>query len=110
MICIILFYSIYSDYAPADGLDHYDPTVLAADDDEELFESYEKRIRDRISAEEELDALDMKRRERDIQTENNLERISRFEQQELDIEEEDDEEDGRIRLREMFEYMCGRAR
>jgi len=81
------------DYAPAPQLDYYDDTVLAKDDDEELFESYEKRVRDRLAAEEELDAMDIKRRERDLQTEHNLERVNRFEQADLDEEDEADEED-----------------
>jgi hypothetical protein len=50
-------------------------------------------VRDRLAAEEELDALDYKRREADAQAELNLERISKFEQEEIDAGEEEDEED-----------------
>lgn len=68
--------------------------MLARDDDAELYESYEKRIRDRLAAEEELDEMDAQRRERDLRADYNLERINRFEQEELDREEDaDDEED-----------------
>jgi hypothetical protein len=80
-----------ADYAPAPQLDYYDETVLARDEDIEV-ESYEKRMRDRLAAEEELDAMDFKRREAVLHSEQNLERISRYEQEELDVE--DDEEEG----------------
>ena len=83
-----------SDYAPAPELDYYDSGILAADDDPELHESYEKRVQDRLAAEEALDALDARRRERELQTEQNLERINRFEQQELDVDDEQEEEEG----------------
>jgi hypothetical protein len=66
---------------------------LAADDEEELFESYEKRIRDRLAAEEELDAFDVKRRERELEADYNLERENRFDRHDMDdldqIEQED---------------------
>ena len=67
--------------------------MLAKDDDAELYESYEKRIRDRLAAEEELDELDIRRRERDLRADHALERINRFEQEELDREDEMDEGD-----------------
>jgi hypothetical protein len=68
--------------------------MLAKDDDAELFESYEKRIRDRLAAEEELDEMDAQRKARDLRAEHNLERINRFEQDELDREDDpEDEED-----------------
>lgn len=99
-----------SDYAPAEELDRYDPTVLADDDDPELFESYEKRMRDRMAAEEELDALDIKRRERDMQSEYQLERVNRFEQQELDgfddEEEEEEAVDGPARHLNLEAFDC----
>lgn len=95
-----------SDYAPADNLDQYDPADLASENDDKVSESFENRMRDRISAEKELDALDMKRRDRDIQTENNLERMTRFEQQELDIEEEDEEEDVRDGALNLEAFDC----
>lgn len=74
-------------------MDFYDSNLLAKDDDEELYETYDKRIRDRLAAEEELDALDAKRRERDLQTEHNLERVNRFEQEELDDDEDEERDD-----------------
>ena len=79
------------DYAAVPELDQYDSTMLVADDAEELQESYEKRVRDRLAAEEALDAMDMKRKERDFEAERNLERINRFEQQELDEDEIEEE-------------------
>lgn len=85
--------AIHSDYAPAPELDQYDATTLARDDDPELYESYEKRLRDRLAAEDELDARDAQRKQRDLQQESNLERISRFEQQELDADGMDDDAD-----------------
>lgn len=68
--------------------------MLARDDDPDLVESYDKRIRDRLAAEEELDAIDLKRRERDLRADNNLERFDRFDKDELDGEgdQEEDEE------------------
>eukprot|EP01035_Chromulina_nebulosa_P029875 gene29875-39652_t len=98
-----------ADYAPAPELDDYDKTMLAADDDDELFESYETRIRNRLAAEEELDALDARRRERDYQTEMNLERINRFDQNELDAEddaEEEDVADGAERALNLEAFQC----
>eukprot|EP01038_Epipyxis_sp_PR26KG_P005040 gene5040-7031_t len=80
------------DYAPAPELDQYDADMLARDDDDELYESYEKRVRDRLAAEEELDALEFKRKQRELQQENNLERLTFFEQQEIDEDEDEDEE------------------
>ena len=80
-----------------------------APDDEEVFESYETRIRNRLAAEEELDALDARRRERDYQTEMNLERINRFDQNELDAEDELDEEDvadGSERALNLEAFQC----
>lgn len=97
------------DYAPAPELDDYDKTMLAADDDDELFESYETRVRNRLAAEEELDALDARRRERDYQTEMNLERINRFDQNELDAEddaEEEDVADGAERALNLEAFQC----
>jgi hypothetical protein len=91
-------------------LDIYDSSMLAKDDDEELYETYEKRVRDRLAAEEELDAMDMKRKERDLQTEHNLERINKFEQQELDEEDdmegEDDQMDGGERALNLEAFEC----
>lgn len=86
------------DYAPAPELDYYDTSVLAKDDEEELFESYEKRVRDRLAAEEELDAMDMKRKQRDLQMETNLERVNRSEQAELDEDDEEQEEEEEMGL------------
>jgi len=84
--------------------------VLAAEDDEDLYESYEMRVRNRLAAEEELDALDARRKERDYQTEINLERINRFDQQELDAEEEfedeDDQVDGSERALNLEAFQC----
>lgn len=84
----------YRDYAPAPELDEYDSAMLARDDDPDLVESYDKRIRDRLAAEEELDAMDLKRRERDLKADNNLERFDQFDKEELDGEgdQEEDEE------------------
>ena len=98
-----------SDYAPAPELDYYDTTVLAADDDEELFESYEKRIRDRLAAEEELDAMDAKRRAREFEADYNLEKVNRYEQMEIDEYDEMDEEyqdDGAERPLNLEKFEC----
>lgn len=83
--------------------------MLAPDDDEDLYQSYEERIRSRLAAEEELDALDARRKERDYQTEMNLERINRFDQQELDAEdefEEDEVEDGADKALNLEAFQC----
>lgn len=81
------------DYAPAPELDYYDPETLAKDDEPELYESFEKRVRDRLAAEEALDAMDNRRKEREGDTEKRLERVNRQEQQELDADEEVDEDE-----------------
>lgn len=83
--------------------------MLAADDDEELFESYEKRIRDRMAAEEELDAMDAKRRAREFESDYNLEKVNRYEQMELDEYDEMDEEyqdDGAERPLNLEKFEC----
>ncbi len=90
-------------------MDYYDPAVLADDDEEELYESFEKRIRDRLAAEEELDALDAKRKARELESDYNLERVNRFEQEELDEMEdfEDDEMDeGADRALNLEKFEC----
>lgn len=81
-----------SDYAPAPELDYYDPAML---DEEEVYESYEKRMRDRLAAEEELDALDARRRAQEEALDEGLEQLNRFDRSAgLDeIMEEDYEED-----------------
>eukprot|EP01039_Chlorochromonas_danica_P003922 gene3925-4286_t len=80
------------DYAPAPELDYYDPAML---DEEEVYESYEKRMRDRLAAEEELDALDARRRAQEEALDEGLEQLNRFDRSAgLDeIMEEDYEED-----------------
>ena len=83
---------ICRDYAPAPELDYYDPTVLAADDDVEQ-EDYAKMMRDRRAAEEELDAMDARRRELDEDAEDNLEDINEREQEDLMSDEDDDDEE-----------------
>jgi glutamate synthase domain-containing protein 2 len=80
---------VYSDYAPADELDHYDSALLAKDDDDELFESMEKRIRDRNAAEEALDAFYAKQRQREEEAEGDLENFG-FGRQ----DDSDDDDDG----------------
>ncbi len=80
---------ISSDYAPADELDHYDSALLAKDDDEELFESMDKRIRDRNAADEAMDALLAKQRQRAEEAEEGLETYGGFGPRE-DSEDEDD--------------------
>lgn len=77
------------DYAPAPELDYYDPEVL---DNEEIYETYEQRIRARLAAEEELDALDAKRREREMEADYNVERFNQYERQQLDQYEEGEED------------------
>jgi CO dehydrogenase/acetyl-CoA synthase beta subunit len=78
-------------------------------DNEEIYESYEKRIRDRLAAEEELDAMDAKRRQREMEQDYNLERVNRFEQQEIDEEEEMEEEnldEGADRPLNLEQFEC----
>jgi hypothetical protein len=82
---------IYRDYAPAPELDHYDARVLARDDDVEEV-GYEQMMRDRRAAEEELDAMDARRREMEEDAEEELERVGEREQEDLG-DEDDDEED-----------------
>ena len=100
---------VNSDYVAAPELDEYDTSMLAKDDEEELFESYEKRIRDRLAAEEELDARDTIRRAREMEADYNLERVNRFEQQELDEGEEFEDEymdDGAERALNLEKFEC----
>lgn len=100
---------VVSDYAAAPELDHYDPTLLARDDDEELHESYEKRIRDRLAAEEELDALDAKRKEREMEADYNLERVNRFDMHDADDLEEMEQEEmdiGADRALNLEKFEC----
>jgi DNA replication licensing factor MCM2 len=85
-------YYFSRDYAPAPELDYYDPNVL---DDEEVHETYEKRIRDRLAAEEELDAMDAKRRAREMEADYNVERFNQYERREL-AEGYEEEEEGEL--------------
>lgn len=62
-------------------------------DDQDIHESYEKRIRDRLAAEEELDALDAKRREREMEADYGLEQVNRFDIHEADEFEDIEQED-----------------
>lgn len=99
-------YRPYRDYAPAPELDYYDPEVL---DEGEIYESYEKRIRDRLAAEEELDAMDLRRKAREMEADYNLERVNRFERQELDGYDEDEEEEmdeGAERALNLEKFEC----
>lgn len=74
-------------------MDFYDPAVLARED-EVAEESYEKRIRDRLAAEEALDAMDARRaQQRESRMDSTLERINQFEQQELDMQDDFEEEE-----------------
>lgn len=98
--------TLISDYKPAPELDHYDEEML---DHDEIVESYEKRVRDRLAAEEALDALDARRRARDEEADFNLERVNRFEQQEFDDEDELEEEnldEGADRPLNLEQFEC----
>jgi hypothetical protein len=95
-----------SDYVAAPELDHYDEEML---DNDDVYESYEKRIRDRLAAEEALDALDARRRARDLEVDHNLERVNRFEEQEFDEEdelEEVDVDEGADRPLNLEQFEC----
>ncbi len=95
-----------SDYVAAPELDKYDENML---DNDEIYESYEKKIRDRLAAEEELDAMDAKRRQREMEQDYNLERVNRFEQQEIDEEEDLEEEtldEGADRPLNLEQFEC----
>eukprot|EP01031_Cornospumella_fuschlensis_P031068 gene31068-37548_t len=97
------------DYAPAPELDYYDPAVLAKDDDPELYESYEKIVEYRLAAEEELDALDAKRRQREREADYNLERSNRFDDQEEDEYDEmeiEDQDIGADRALNLEKFDC----
>lgn len=67
---------------------------MLADENEYIDESYETIMRNRRSAEQELDELDMKRREMDLRAEHNLDRMNRFETEELDEDDEVEQADG----------------
>lgn len=77
-------------------------------DDNEIVEDYEKIANYRMAADEAMDARDLKRKERELQTEHNLERINRFEQAELDQEDEqeDDLADGAERALNLEAFEC----
>jgi len=79
-------------------------------DDEEIYESYEKRIRDRLAAEEELDALDAKRKARELEADYNLERVNEFERQDLDnmddFEDDDEMDEGAERALNLEKFEC----
>lgn len=102
----LLHLLLSSDYVAAPELDNYDANML---DDAVIEESYEKRIRDRLAAEEELDAMDAKRRQREMEQDYNLERVNRFEQQEIDEDEELEEEnldEGADRPLNLEQFEC----
>ena len=80
------------DYAPAPELDYYDPTMLAGEDDV-VQEDYAKMMEARRAADEELDALDARRREQEEDAEDNLEGINEREQEDLMSDEDDDDEE-----------------
>jgi hypothetical protein len=83
------------DYADAPELDSYDSSVLARDDEPEIFESYRKRMSDRRDADEALDQLDAlaaRRRADDDYRDDELE-SAKDEDEELDEDLEDDEDD-----------------
>lgn len=82
--------------------------MLAKDDDEELFESYEKRVRDRLAAEEELDAMDERRRTREMEVETRLVEFNTFQQNEIDVDEFDSElaDDGAEKALNLEKFEC----
>lgn len=78
-------------------MDVWDKEGMADDDDAELYESMEKRIRDRIAGDEALDALYAKQNAREQQRDDNLEGVTNLEQRDIDYDdddEDDEEEDG----------------
>ncbi len=69
-------------------MDQYEKEYL--DEDEIAIESYEKRMEDRMAAEEAIDAYHAKQQARARQRDDNLERVTDFERRELDSDEEDE--------------------
>jgi DNA replication licensing factor MCM2 len=82
----------HRDYAPAPELDFYDTSVLA-DEAEGRPVSYEQMIRDRRAAEEELDAMDARRRELEEEAEDNLDAMNERDRDELEEYEDDDDDE-----------------
>ena len=74
--------------------------------DASIDESYETVMRNRRSAEQELDELDMKRREMDLRAEHNLERMNHFETEELADDDEADAADGQDRALNLEAFEC----
>lgn len=83
------FYTGTRDYIPAPELDQYDSEDI---DEEPIDEDIYKRMRDRMAAEEALDALDARRREREDQLDEGLLRDTAFDRQEFDSDGEEDED------------------
>jgi len=100
-----LFQYNYSDYDAAPELDQFDQDMLA-DENEVFDESYETVLRNRRAAEQELDELDMKRREMDLRAEQNIDRMNRFEKEELDEDDEVEQADGQDRALNLEAFDC----
>eukprot|EP01032_Pedospumella_encystans_P036947 gene36947-41823_t len=94
-----------TDYDAAPELDQFDQDMLA-DENEVFDESYETVLRNRRAAEQELDELDMKRREMDLRAEQNIDRMNRFEKEELDEDDEVEQADGQDRALNLEAFDC----
>lgn len=79
---------------------------MLADENEVFDESYETVLRNRRAAEQELDELDMKRREMDLRAEQNIDRMNRFEKEELDEDDEVEQADGQDRALNLEAFDC----
>ena len=79
---------------------------MLADENEYIDESYETIMRNRRSAEQELDELDMKRREMDLRAEHNLDRMNRFEEEELQEDDEAERDEGQDTALNLEAFEC----
>lgn len=88
---IFFTFSLSSDYAPAPELDYYDPEMLA--EEEDIQESYADQVRNRLAAEAAIEERELRRRMRE-NMDSTLERVNKYEQEELyDLMREENEND-----------------
>jgi hypothetical protein len=88
MMIMFIVLQICSDYLPAPELDYYDAEGMANDDDDELYESVDKRYGDRKAAEEALDAADAKRKDRENRYDSTVEQGPRGDRGDFDSDDE----------------------
>lgn len=81
--------NVLRDYIPVDELDKYDDEDIDANyvEQDDIY----KRMRDRMAADEAMDAIEERRRERDDQLDAGLLRDTAFDRQDFDSDEEEED-------------------